>query len=192
MARRKPRSDGKARKTGMVKQHQRERKRRWSSQGNTATWYRLPRLGGKARRLQLSGPPSLVGSVAQAAARLGACQSLKSGANDPLVRAVWKFRQTLLGCRRVLEVQQPQIHGITLTGGTCREPRGSDVVSSHPRRQPQTTRANILPCQAPTEDRILALHRERPGGSPEDSVAVNEVEMATPSGPRRRRRLSSL
>ena len=40
-----------------------------------------------------------------------------------------------------------------------------------------------------TGNGILARHRECAGGGPEDSMGVNEGEWATPSGPRRRRRL---
>ena len=39
---------------------------------------------------------------------------------------------------------------------------------------------------------ILVLHREYATGGPEDSIGVDEVEYAVPSGPHPRRRLQSL
>ena len=56
----------------------------------------------------------------------------------------------------------------------------------------QVLRAGGFGAGLVTGNGILALHRECAGGGPEDSIGVNEVEWATPSGPRRRRRLQSL
>ena len=57
------------------------------------------------------------------------------------------------------------------------------ILDDSPKRPALTT------LSAPTGDGILALYRECAGGGPEGSMGMNKVERATPSGPRRWRRL---
>ncbi len=106
--------------------------------------------------------------------------------------------RNMSGVGRMIRKRRREFRGWGREKGGGERLRRHEQASSEPRSRTQLVRIHddsplLTSCRTCTNrERILARHREYTGGGPEDSIGVNQVKWATPSGPRRRRRLQSL